>query len=89
MDDDDELHTAWVAKAVQLAIAYREADSGHELRDPMRELKTHFEGRPASMSEPRAIAVIMDEVEAKHPHRLAMPVECPTLMGEPLQTRVT
>jgi len=52
MDYDEELHKAWVTKALHLAMEYREAEPGREVRDAMRAMKAHFEGRPASMPMP-------------------------------------
>jgi hypothetical protein len=48
-DYDKELHAAWVRQALHLALEYRDAESGREVRDAMRAMKAHFEGRPASM----------------------------------------
>ena len=36
MDYDEELHKAWVTKALHLAMEYREAEPGREVRDAMR-----------------------------------------------------
>lgn len=49
MDYDEELHTAWVTKALHLAMEYREAEPGLEVRYAMRAMKAHLEGRPDSM----------------------------------------
>jgi hypothetical protein len=56
---DKELHTAWVTRALHLAMDYREAEPGREVRDAMRAMKAHFEGRPASMP----FALMGDESE--------------------------
>jgi len=72
MDYDEELHTAWVKQALQLAMDYREAEPGREVRDAMRAMKAHFEGRPASMDAADA----MDKVAQEFAHRLAMNLEC-------------
>lgn len=49
MNYDEELHNAWVTRALQLAVEYREAEPGREVREAMRAMKAHLEGRPASM----------------------------------------
>lgn len=44
-----EMDKAWVKQALHLALDFRDAEPGIEVRDAMRALKAHFEGRPASM----------------------------------------
>lgn len=72
MDYDEELHKAWVKQAIFLAMEYREAEPGPGVRDAMRAMKAHFEGRPASMNAADA----MDTVAQEFAHRLAMNLEC-------------
>lgn len=72
MDYDEELHAAWVKQALHLAMHYREAEPGREVRDAMRAMKAHLEGRPASMDG----ADKMDQVAQEFAHRLAMNLEC-------------
>lgn len=79
MDYDEELHTAWVTRALQLAMDYREADPGREVRDAMRAMKAHLEGRPASIDAADA----MDKVAHEFAHRLAMNLECLVLECPP------
>lgn len=76
MDYDEELHTAWVTRALRLAMEYREAEPGREVRDAMRAMKAHFEGRPASMPMQDTVADDMDEVAQEFAHRLALNLEC-------------
>ena len=70
MDYDADLHAAWVATALALALEYREADAGGEVRDAFRALKGHLEGQPASMAHD------MDAVASQFAHRMAMHLEC-------------
>lgn len=72
MDYDEELHAAWVKQALHLALEYREAEPGREVRDAMRAMKAHLEGRPASMDAADA----MGKVAQEFAHRLAMNLEC-------------
>jgi hypothetical protein len=83
MDYDEELHTAWVTKALHLAMEYREAEPGREVRDAMRAMKAHFEGRPASMPMQDTVAYDMDEVAKQYAHKLAMNLECLVLECPP------
>ena len=64
MNYDEELHSAWVQQALQLAMDYREAEPGSEVRDAMRAMKTHFEGRPASMDAADAMDKVAPVVRA-------------------------
>ena len=64
MDYDEELHSAWVQQALQLAMDYREAEPGREVRDAMRAMKAHFEGRPASMDAADAMDKVARVVRA-------------------------
>lgn len=76
MDYDENLHTAWVTKALRLAMEYREAEPGLEVRYAMRAMKAHLEGRPDSMPMQDAIADNMDKVAQEFAHRLALNLEC-------------
>lgn len=46
---NNELHKAWVKQALHLVLDFRDAEPGIEVRDAMRAMKAHLEGRPASM----------------------------------------
>jgi chromosome segregation ATPase len=65
---NDELHKAWVKQALHLALDFRDAEPGIEVRDAMRAMKAHFEGRSGLKLEAKHAELADKENERTRSH---------------------